>query len=71
MNKISNQNELVKRCQDGKTGYAAGSYYSSWKDPKTGNEFLVEIGVPLTALKDNHVPKINNIEKIIDESPSN
>ena len=70
MNRITNQTELVKKCQAGQTGYAAGAYYSCWKDPKSGNEFLVEIDLPLTP-DVNSVPKVNNIEKIIDESPSN
>ncbi|BAQ85449.1 hypothetical protein [uncultured Mediterranean phage uvMED] len=70
MNRISNQNALVRKCQNGKTGYMAGAYYSCWKDPKSGNEFLVEIDLPLNPNVDS-IPKIKNIEKIIDESPSN
>ena len=66
MNTVSNENVLVKKCQAGQTGYMAGAYYSCWTDPKSGNQFLVEIDLPSTP-DVNSVPKINNIEKIIDK----
>jgi len=67
MKQISNQNNLVKKCQAGSPGLMAGSVFSSWKDPKTNKEYLVEI----KEISNWQNIEVKNIEQIINESPSN